>query len=141
MIFSGLFKIHFVISYSVFPYEVAIVFHPLGFFLITVIVILDLLYFAYFTVSCIFFLASKNLTNTGLASGKSFTLAQRHGFTEFLTTTVGLQNIRSILTCYISSVLLTLGFVYIGQKPEQYVVGAVSCPSATPGDQHSFRAM
>lgn len=55
MIFSGLFKIHFVISYSVFPYEVAIVFHPLGFFLITVIVILDLLYFASFTVSCIFF--------------------------------------------------------------------------------------
>lgn len=55
MIFSSLLKRHFVISSSVFPYEVAIAFHPLGFFLITVIAILDLLYFASFTVSCIFF--------------------------------------------------------------------------------------
>lgn len=54
---------------------------------------------------------------------------------------MGVQNIRFILTSYITAVLLSLGFVYIGQKPEQYFLGAVSCPSATPGDQHSFRAM
>lgn len=95
-------------------------------FQITVIVILDLLYFASFTVNCIFFFSwlQRTLQTQGVP--------QRHGFLEFLTTTVGVQNIRFILTRYITAVLLSLGFVYIGQKPEQYLVRAVSCPSTTP---------